>query len=344
MPWNIYRLCRLFGSLPLDLKSHDAINDIGAGPLTLVSSLWISRPDLRKVPLEIRCLDRTAAVLEAGKKFFSALVAETNRNAPDDERAPCPWVIRIIRGELKQNGRLSEEIRGKPAALSAAVNVYNELFWAFSPFDREGISNLAERQVRLLSSLTESSGSVLVVEPGIPRSGEFISLLRSGLIREGRLPLSPCVHSEQCPLPGSRTGTSRRAGNTQKTKTGWCHFAFDTEDAPEELHTLSAAAGIPKERAVLSFILAGPASDRAGKKPGSTKAPEQSEKIRVISDSFPVGNRSSRGRYGCCESGLVLVTGSRESLERSPSGTLEELPIAPGLTDAKSGALMAIKN
>ena len=345
MPWNIYRLVRLFCSLPLDLKPNDAVNDLGAGPLTLAASLWISRPDLRNVPLEFRCLDKTAAVLEAGKKFFAALIAAL---PPDENGSGCVWTLRTIRGEIRKNGALSAEIRGKPAALSAAVNVYNELYWNFSPMDFTGLELFAEKQARLLSSLTESSGSVLVVEPGIPRSGEFVSLLRSGFLNEGRTLLYPCTHSGPCALPGG--------------KGKWCHFSFDTQDAPAELHKLSAAARLPKERAVLSFILAGAASSEkparqnpkaagaAAKTPARHDAGVFSEKpvkIRIISDSFPVGkgnapgHAGSWGRYGCGESGLVLVTGSRERLETSPSGALEELPLAADTVDAKSGAFIA---
>jgi hypothetical protein len=199
--------------------------------------------------------------------------------------------------------------------------------------DLRGLNFFAERQARLLSALTESSGSVLIVEPGIPRSGEFISLLRLSLIEEGRKPLSPCAHSLACPLPGGRPKNSKDTGKSAKAK--WCHFAFDTEDAPEELHRLSAASGIPKERAVLSFLLAGPVSSGVS---GHRKTGAR-VKIRIISDSFPAGD--TWGRYGCSERGLVLVTGSRKSLEVMPSGALGELPLAEGLVDAKSGALIA---
>jgi len=335
MPWNIYRLCRLLSNLPLDLKSHDTVNDLGSGPLTLAASLWITRPDLRKLPLEFRCVDRTPAILEAGKKFFAALAAKTS----EDNGVDCPWVIKTIRGELKRNGGLSVEIKGKPAALTAAINVYNELFWNFSPLDTEGLGIFADRSARLLSSLTELSGSILLMEPGIPRSGEFVSLMRSSFMREGRSPLSPCAHSGLCPLPGHnapRRAESERRGSGAKAK--WCHFAFDTEDAPDALHRLSGAAGIPKERAVLSFILAGPASPpeplKKAKQPGPVK-------IRVISDSFPI--QEAWGRYGCSERGLVLVSGNRKCLEDSPSGVLEELPLLDGLRDEKSGAFIARK-
>ena len=318
LPWNIYRLCRLFSFLPLDLKPHDAVTDLGAGPLTLALSLWISRPDLRAVPLEFRCLDKTAAVLDAGKKLFAALCEETKSR-------DCRWTIRTIRGDIRHNSALS---KGKPAALTAAVNVYNELFWDFSPSDTRELERFTGRQARQLSFLTENSGSILVVEPGIPRSGEFISLLRSGLIKEGRIPLLPCTHSGPCPLPGGRAGFGKATG-----KAKWCHFAFDTEDAPRALHKLSAAARLPKERATLSFIYTGMSG-----RPDNTAS---NEPVRIISDSFPVGNTGEWGRYGCSGRGLVLVTGSRKSLEHSPSGALEELALSDGLRDAKSGALLA---
>ena len=338
LPWNIHRLSRLFVSLPLELKPNDAVNDLGAGPLTLASALWISRPALRNIPLEFRCLDRTATVLDAGKKFFSALTAGTD----------CPWTVKTIRGELKRNGRLSVEIRGKPAALSAAVNIYNELFWDFSPIDTDELERFTESQAYLLSSLTESSGSILVVEPGIPRSGEFISLLRSILIEERRYPTAPCTHTGPCPMPGGRTDNRHGTGG----KARWCHFAFDTDDAPKELHKLSSAARIPKERAVLSFLLTGPELsqkpvDKSDKKEPK-KNPEKHEKIRVISDVFPVGGGKdtgaySWGRYGCGEHGLILVTGSRAALEETHSGALEKLPLAIGSKDIKSGAFVTVK-
>jgi hypothetical protein len=314
--------------------------------MTFAGSLWISRPDLRGVPLEIRCLDRTAAVLEAGKKFFSALTSGSHSGSAG---TACPWIVKTIRCELRRNGNLSAEIRGKKAALTTAVNVYNELFWDFSPTDTDDLERFTEKQARLLSSLTESSGSILVVEPGIPRSGELISRLRSALLNAGRAALFPCTHRLACPMPGG-LGTSGK-------KERWCHFAFDTEDAPEELHKLSSSSQLPKERAVLSFLLAGPASQKqpqnlageksrkaAGEKP--IKARSLPGSARIISDSFPLGKepdgKETWGRYGCCEHGLVLVTGSRRSLEHCTSGALEELELS-GRKDAKSGAYLAAK-
>jgi hypothetical protein len=126
-------------------------------------------------------------------------------------------------------------------------------------------------------------------------------------------------------------------------KAKWCHFALNTADAPEELHRLSAALKLPKERAALSFILAGSAERKAAKQAGKTK-------IRVISDCFPLSADSpgarghenkTWGRYGCGERGLVLVAGSRKALESSTAGALEELFMESGMVDGKSGAYIA---
>jgi len=208
------------------------------------------------------------------------------------------------------------------------VNLYNELFWNIPVQRKDSLLSFSESQGKLLSSLTEKSGSVLVVEPGIPRSGEFISLLRSILLKENRFPLSPCTHYGPCPMPGHKNSR-------------WCHFAFDTEDAPAELHKLSAAAKIPKERAVLSFLFAGPKAEKKSKSDKPEETGNFKSKVRVISDSFRL-HAEKFGRYGCCDRGLVLVTASGAGINSSPSGALEELTLS-GLKDEKSGALIAEK-
>jgi hypothetical protein len=231
-----------------------------------------------------------------------------------------PWAVKTIRGEIRRNGALSLALQGKPAALSAALNVFNEILWNFSPADRESLARFAAGSGRLLASLTGERGAILVVEPGIPRSGEFIALLREALAGAGRPPLAPCVHNGVCPFPG--------AGK-------WCHFAFDTGDAPGELHSLSAAAGLPKERAVMSFLLAGntPAPDK--------KAPETgAAAVRIISDPFPVGD-GRWGRYGCGGAGLVLAAGSRKAVNDAASGTLGFYE-SSGKKDPKTGAALVL--
>ena len=302
LPWNLYRLCRLLPGLDLKLAANDTVTDLGCGPMTFAAALWICRPDLRPLPLEFRCIDRSGPALEAGKKLFAALVGEN-----------CTWSIHTIKGELNA-------VKPKPAALVCAVNVFNEMHGDISR--NNTIRHVADKSARLLAAHgvahSAASSAILVVEPGIPRCGEFISLLRSALAERGLQPLSPCPHSEVCPFPG---GTGR-AG-----KQRWCHFAFETEDAPAVLHRLSLAAGIPKERAVLSFLLAGPAD-------------KEKTELRVISDAFPLP-QNRLGRYCCSGQGLVLLTGERAALEEAASGALVNAVFKEGQRDSKSGALVA---
>jgi len=130
-------------------------------------------------------------------------------------------------------------------------------------------------------------------------------------------------------------------------KAKWCHFALNTEDAPDELHRLSAALKLPKERAALSFILAGKAAAQNPVKRATRSERTERVKARVISDSFPIsadspGTREREnnpwGRYACSERGLVLATGSRRTLESAQPGALEELALEDGRIDTKSGA------
>ena len=308
LPWNVFRLSRLLPSLDIDLQDGDAVTDLGSGPLTVPIALFLSRPELRERHLEFRCLDRTGKVLDAGVSLFEKMRAGSG----------CAWKIRKIRGSL------GARIDGPKASLVTAANVLNELFWD----DRNPAAEQAERKASFLSALARDDGRVLVVEPGIPRSGEFVSALRDAFIGFGRNPLSPCPHTEACPLPGGRRGAK------------WCHFAFDTDAAPDRLHRLSAAAGIPKERATLSFLLVGGISvlGAAAAAPGRKR---ESVGVRVVSDSFALsGGRF--GRYGCCEEGLALVTGDGPALSAARSGALLALP-PPGPSariDEKSGAVL----
>ncbi|GHT65889.1 hypothetical protein FACS1894110_08640 [Spirochaetia bacterium] len=316
LPWNLYRLCRLLPSLDLHLAAGDAVTDLGAGPLTFPAALWISRPELRSLPLEFRCVDRTGAVLDAGKKFFAALTGEEN-----------PWTIKTIKADIRRD----PEIRGNRAALVTAVNVFNELLGHIPHTATEALHREAGGYARLLTGLAADTGRILVIEPGVPRSGEFISAFRTSLADSGRPPLSPCPHTNGCPLPGGLHAK-------------WCHFNFDTIDAPAALHKLSAAAGIPKERAVLSFLFAGSAgSGEFAEKVIDVKpvTPSPGLPVRIISDAFPVPP-DRYGRYGCSGKGLILAAGNQQTVERLQSGALINLTIkGKERPDPKSGAIVA---
>jgi hypothetical protein len=323
LPWNVYRLARLLPSLDLPLGpvpgGAASVTDLGSGPLTFPIALWISRPDLRTLPLEFRCLDRAAPALRAGKLLFEALFG-----------GDSPWKIRTIHASL------GDPIRLPRAGLVAAVNLFNELFWKLPRTDHGALSAFAERQARLLSSLCLETGSVFVLEPGLPRCGEFLSLLRQAFSARGRLPLAPCGHAGPCPLPGLSPAASRSP--TPEAK--WCHFAFDTAGAPSGLLRLSEAALIPKERSVLSFLLAGPLANAA--ETASVSAPGAALRARIVSDAFPLDGARAYGRYACSARGLALVSGKKGDMEGLPSGTLETFTVkTPEQRDRKSGALMA---
>jgi hypothetical protein len=332
LPWNIFRLCRIFAvscepgrQNPLALNDGDAVTDLGSGPLTLPLALWIARPELRQRRLEFRCIDPSGPALEAGKKLFAALTKGAKSPAGAAGSGGL-WTIKTIRGPLETS------VRGEKAKLVTAVNVFNEVYGKGSP----GAG--ADRAAALLVSLCAADGAIFAAEPGNPRGGAFIAALRAALLEKNRPPLWPCTHCGPCSLPGTAGAAGRQgrasAGRSGGGKAKWCHFAFDTEDVPAELHRLSAAAGIPKERAVVSCLLAGPAINApAGDVNGDVL------RIRVVSDAFPLPG--SWGRYGCSEQGLVLVTGRQGELEKAASGTLLELALSKNeKRDRKTGALM----
>jgi ribosomal protein RSM22 (predicted rRNA methylase) len=336
LPWNVFRLCRLFSFNAIDLADGDAVTDLGSGPLTLPIALWIAFPRLRRLKLEFRCVDKSAAVLEAGHRLFRALSGLPGETSGTVSQTSCSWRIKTIHGSME------EPVRGKAAKLTTALNVFNEAAGMY----RSGAAQnrparlYIEKAAALLDMLCADNGSILVVEPGNPQGGAFISVLRSALLERGRLPAAPCPHAAPCPLSrGEPSFTSLRRSSARSvggSRSKWCHFAFDTETAPPALHKLSAEAGIPKERATMSYLLT-----------GTTSKPSDLLRIRIISDAFPVlqaqvGKRGEcMGCYGCSEKGLVLLTGSRAQFDHAGSGTLLEVP-EPAVKkhDPKSGALI----
>ncbi len=316
LPWNLYRLCLLLPTLNINLQAGNSITDLGCGPLTLTSALWLSRPELRNLPLEFNCIDRSGPVLEAGKKFFAALC----------ESADCKnvlWKINPIKEDIdiRQKGAKKR----KPAALVCSVNMFNEIYENLSHNDTEGLRQTAKNAAKTLCNEAAKDAPLLIVEPGVPQSGKFISLLRDALMDLGHSPSSPCTHTAACPLSGGATKMIK-GRNWIDTKKRWCHFAYETADTPKELRKLSAAAKLPKERLVFSFLFTGSPMAKKGE-------------ARIISDAFPLPyNRF--GRYACCEQGLILVTGEKERIENTVSGSIVHIA-ATGQYDEKSGAMIS---
>jgi hypothetical protein len=275
--------------------------------------------------------------LDAGRKFFDALAASSQEA---DEN--CPWKIHTTKGDINT---VRPSAKAQPAKLVCAVNVFNEMYGDISRGGEESLKRGAEKSARLLATHASAEAYVLVVEPGFPRCGEFISLLREAFMKRGRLPLAPCTHHDDCPFNQKR----------------WCHFAFETEDAPHALHRLSRAAGLPKERAVLSFLFTGPNHVKQSKHALTptpltltptpltlTPTPLIQTKLtptvlisqmRVISDAFFLPPRRL-GRYCCSPQGMVLLAGENNVIEKAASGSLVNALITDE-RDPKSGASMA---
>ncbi len=335
--WNLVRLTRLLAGLrasQLSLPDEGVCVDIGSGPLTLPIALWLARPDLRKKKLTWYCIDYSQQALSLGEELYLAVVARVQGAAQGSvaEDGVEPWRIVRIKGEL------GVELRQK-AHLVAAANVFNEVVDS----SEKPPEFTAKRAADIISRYAAPAATVLVVEPGTPPAVRFLTAFRAALARKGLRIAAPCPagmewtgsqentggESSACPCPMDGSRGSK-----------WCHLTFPAESAPTKLQRLSAAAGLPKERASLSFVLAS--------KGGHSTQPADGDKsrldIRIISEPISLpGNRV--GHYGCCRLGLALV----ESAVGRKSGPDRRL--APGMLvrlpepenpriDRKSGAAL----
>ena len=252
----------------------------------------------------------------------------------------------------------------RKVSLVASANMFNELFWD----NPQPIEEQAKHHASGLASYADKSASILVIEPGVPRAGRFVSLLRDSLIRLGFSVVAPCPHEFACPFPGLRYGK-------------WCHFVFETSDAPAKLHKLSEDAGLTKDRAALSFVFvkrsapvaseisdAVSAETAAGSAEGTSLqavgAPDAAAKVsnaaetvkrlsgmfhgirvRITSDPIRLPDYNT-GRYGCSEVGMVMVCGTYQAadwLKTCESGSLIEVPRPDKKNaeyDQKTGALI----
>ena len=77
LPWNLYRLTRLFQGMDFDLPDNGVIIDLGAGPLTVAQALWIAKPNLREKRLTFINVDRSPKPMREGQKLFEALAPKS---------------------------------------------------------------------------------------------------------------------------------------------------------------------------------------------------------------------------------------------------------------------------
>lgn len=309
LPWNLYRLGVLFAGLALDPggdspEAGATIIDLGTGPITAPLALWMSRPRLRKRALHFICVDRAPKPMRLG--------LDTLKHMAEAQGGLAPWRITLVKGPL--DARLREK-----ADLVIMANALNEVLHRGEGELMEDAGALAGH----LSSMLTPTGSLLVVEPGVRPSAHLIAALRRGLLHRGLNPLSPCPHTNPCPMSG-------------RGYTAWCHFNFDAEVAPGWLKRLSDEAKLAKDNVSLSFL-------HFSAKGRHLEAGEGKSYLRCVSGPLELpgeGTYPRFGQYCCSDRGLTLLSLPRKHLVPLPGTLLEAAWPAEPEKDAKSGALI----
>lgn len=333
MWWNLVRLCRLFSNLPksaFNFESDKPIAlDIGSGPLTVPVALWLSRPELRSKKITWYCLDLSSSALSLGEEIFLSIAAKTIALNSDNSNIE-PWKI------VRVKGALGTGIKEKADFITCA-NTFNEIVQR----NEMPTDFLAKKYSdQLAAYFGDKKPSILLIEPGDPHSSRFISLLRASFLRRGFEPVAPCTHSLECPMAG-RTGG--RTTNSRGQNAKWCNFAFSTDNAPKNLLRLSEKAGVPKERASLSFIMLSnsPAQNKGNIDERTEKALKAGKIfIRTTSDFIKLPELHKSGYYACSQFGLLLAVD--ENHIQPKNGELLQIKTPENLTekDQKSGALI----
>jgi len=262
--------------------------DLGSGPLTLPIALWFAKPEWRKLPLVILCLDTSPQPLEYGKQIFYALAGNDS-----------PWQIVTRRNSLSSLYKELRNIDAKPWLLTGA-NVINELFMRTTERYEENFTELSS----LVTSFCSHKDTVaLFVEPGTRLGGKNIALLREKTLENNLKAIAPCVHNTDCPLQDSRS---------------WCHFTFSVEGAPRWLMDLSQDAFLTKTALSLSFILMQNGLDADNKNVADKKIADiksnykeqdaiKTEDVCIVSAPFKIPLFNSFVRYACSSKGLIIV-------------------------------------
>ena len=331
MWWNLVRLSKLVKNIFFDLSDGDVIADFGAGPLTAACAFWIAKPELRQKKLEWYCIDISAKALSAGEKIFDSLCRFTEKGGECRN-----WKITKIKGAFGMPLK-------KKADLFFVANMFNEIFWNSAVT----VQKEAEKAAQTVLASVNGGGRICIVEPGIPLSGEFVSALRSRLLKRGCSMSAPCPHNGVCPIPGIRNFRLDGYDALPHAKGKWCHFAFAADNVPEKLAELSHGAGLEKQRAAVSFLYCTTPSGDSSKTAGTANSAKKSVgcTARITSDLIRIdGGRI--GRYACSEKGFLLFqerNSSSAKLKKLPNGAavrIEESGLDLSVKDRKSGAVL----
>ncbi len=366
LPWNIYRLARLFSGLRPQAPGDGAhlLLDLGSGPLTVPLALWLSCPEWRTKKIVVAAVDRAGHPMQTGRAIMEHLAAEAGVE---------PWETHLIQAPLEQGPRRAAELvrRGAAPWLVTAANVLNELPPARRRrLEEDGEDDEEEQQDRDETRLGDlligvhgmlrrgpEGARALFVEPGTRLGGLTLMGLRAMAREDGMRLFGPCTHAGLCPLRrgdddglydgedggadgadilGVRSGRETRGAVSKLAGRAWCHFTFTGEGAPGWLRALAEPTGLAKETLSLAWLALGAHTEAAAE--AAAEAASRGCRLRVISQPFPVPGRG-RCRYACSAAGLVLL----ERAEGLASGTELTLDIgaaavAAGPEDARSGA------
>ncbi len=298
LPWNLYRLSRLFQGLDIKLPDNGVVVDLGSGPLTVAQALWIARPDLRKKKLTFINVDRTPKPMREGTRIFEALAGKDS-----------PWRMVNVKGGS------TSKIREK-ADLLVTANMVNEA----SAGTRIPLPVWAENFCHSMAGKLARGGRILIIEPGIRRSGRVLSVIREEFINRMYSILGPCTHFGECPMSADQGKA-------------WCHFNFDSDHAPKWLQDLSTRCRLEKDNVSLSFLYVGQPDDEP------QQAREGELLIRAISDSFRL-DEGGFGQYGCADPGQILLVARGGAKTLFPGGLIGMPVPEEEKKDAKSGSLM----
>ncbi|WP_027721009.1 small ribosomal subunit Rsm22 family protein [Maridesulfovibrio zosterae] len=303
LPWNLYRMSRLFQGLDITLPDDGVIIDLGAGPLTVAQALWIARPELREKKLTFVNVDRTPKPMREATKLFEALAGENS-----------PWRM------INVKGGTTSKIREK-ADLLVTANMVNEA----SGGTRAPLPIWAEKFCTSISRMLAPKGRILIIEPGIRMSGRVLSVIRNEYIEKGFSILGPCTHHEECPMNGEQGKA-------------WCHFNFDAENAPVWLQKLSANCRLEKSNVSLSFLyVAQPGTETQQPHEGEIRIRAISDSFRLDEGGFAQYGCAAEGQIlltakdgakTLYPGGLIGMPAPEEDIKDVKSGAMiVELPM-----------------